>query len=109
MGASDSATSTVIPTGEFEIEASYIVQDGGFRATVLLRSLRADANVREVGYVFAKRYPDEASAMIDAEQFALIASINPSRHLTTADGEFSLQWQTDFSLVQRSPVPGVRP
>jgi hypothetical protein len=69
------AMAKVIEADDCEIEAGFIVQDGAFRTTVVVRTKAVDRRVREIGYVFAEKFNTESAAMKAARQYATIASV----------------------------------
>lgn len=72
-----------------EIEASFVMEQGAFRATVMVRPNKAVGQVRAVGYIFEERFATHVEAMHSAQRLALSASMHPDRHLAGADGKFA--------------------
>jgi hypothetical protein len=85
------AMERVLTVGDHEIEAGCVVEQGAFRATVVVRARQVVGPVRQVGYVFAEGFASDRAAIEAARRYALIASLRPDRHLAAADVEFALQ------------------
>ena len=85
------AVPKVIKTDDYEIEAGFIVRDGTFRATVVVRTNVAGGSVSEVGYVFAENFSADRAAINAAQRYATIASLHPERLIAAANSEFTLQ------------------